>query len=136
MEPRPGVTYATIYYKQTDAQRQQLIVWLSEIGQDINAIMDRESEWYAWLNQPLKRFRKSQRGQYYTALELFTDMLGQLLAGKDLPEAMVGRWNRLCEATPWTIEMTDQTRPTPLYQNLFVPPTTPKTPKSQNPQVP
>jgi hypothetical protein len=47
-------------------------------------------------------------------------MLGQLVAGKDLPEAMVARWNRLCAGTPWAIELTDQAIATPGFARLFV----------------
>ena len=120
MEPRPGVNYATTYFRMTEMQREAMTLWLASIGRDIEQVIQSDYEWYAWLNQPLKGFRKSKRGEYYTALEMLTDMLGQLVAGKDLPEAMVGRWNRLCSGTPWSIELTDQARPTPAFARLFV----------------
>ena len=120
MEPRPGVTYSTTYFKMTDMQREHMTLWLAMIGRDIEQVIQRDSEWYAWLSQPLKGFRKSQKGQYYTVLELLTDMLGQLVAGKDLPEAMVARWNRLCAGTPWEVELTDQTQPTPALHSLLI----------------
>ena len=120
MEPRPGVTYATTYFKMTHSQREAMTTWLAMIGRDIEQVIQRDREWYAWLSQPLKGFRKSTKGQYYTMLELLTDMLGQLVAGKDLPEAMVARWNRLCAGTPWEIELTDQTQPTPALHSLLI----------------
>ena len=119
MEPRPGVNYATTYFKMTESQREAMTTWLAMIGRDIEQVIQRDYEWYAWLSQPLKGFRKSTRGQYYTVLELLTDMLGQLVAGKDLPEAMVARWNRLCAGTPWSIDLTDQAQPTPALHNLL-----------------
>ena len=120
MEPRPGVNYATTYFKMTHSQTEAMTTWLAMIGRDIEQVIQRDQEWSAWLSQPLRGFRKSQKGQYYTMLELLTDMLGQLVAGKDLPEAMIGRWNRLCSGTPWAIEMTDQNQPTPALHSLLV----------------
>ena len=120
MEPRPGVTYSTTYFKMTEDQRERMTLWLAHIGRDIERVIAADYVWYDWLNQPLRGFRKSKKGEYYTTLELLTDMLGQLVAGRDLPEAMVGRWNRLCAGTPWAIEMTDQALPTPALHSLLV----------------
>ena len=50
-------------------------------------------------------FKKSQKGRYYTPEELITDMISQLAQGKDLPQSMVDRWNRLCEGTAWEIHL-------------------------------
>jgi hypothetical protein len=104
----------------TESQREAMITWLASIGRDIEQVIQRDGAWHAWLSQPLKGFRKSTKGQYYTVLELLTDMLGQLVAGKDLPEAMVARWNRLCAGTPWEIELTDQIQPTPALHSLLI----------------
>jgi hypothetical protein len=119
MEPRPGVRYATRYYKQTPEQRQALEAWLIRIGSEINQVIDQDSDMLEFLVRPLSRFKKSSPGEYYSVLELFTDMLGQLQARKDMPEAMIGRWNRLCQGTPWQIQMTDQVQPTPGWNHLF-----------------
>jgi hypothetical protein len=32
-------------------------------------------------------------------------MINQLALGRDLPEAMLNRWNRLVADTPWQIDM-------------------------------
>ena len=119
LEPRPGVRYATTYYKMTPAQSQQLIAWLASIGSAIDQVCDENPDWAEWLNQPLKRFRKSRAGEYYTPLELLTDMLTQLTEGRDLPEAMVGRWNRLCGHTDWQMHMTDQTPDRVRFDQVF-----------------
>lgn len=120
LEPRPGTNYATTYYKMTDQERQRMIEWLGRIAQDIIAITDDSYDWAAWMSNPLKKFRKSRRGEYYTPMELITDMLGQLIEGRDIPEAMIGRWNRLCGGTDWAISMTDQARPDAPLNRLVV----------------
>jgi len=119
LEPRPGVRYATTYYKMTPAQSDRLIAWLASIGAAIDQVCDENPDWAEWLNQPLKRFRKSRPGEYYTPLELLTDMLTQLTEGRDLPEAMVGRWNRLCGHTDWQMHMTDQTPDRVRFDQVF-----------------
>jgi hypothetical protein len=50
-------------------------------------------------------FRKSVRGEYYTPQDLITDMLEQMIRGRDLPQSMIDRWNRLTDHTPWQIEL-------------------------------
>jgi hypothetical protein len=49
------------------------------------------------LTQPITQFRKSNRSEFYTAIEIITDLGDQLREGRDAPESMIGRWNRLFE---------------------------------------
>ena len=58
-----------------------------------------------WFSSPHRDFKKSTRGEYYTPEDLLTDMINQLSLGRDLPEAMLNRWNRLVESTAWEIQM-------------------------------
>jgi len=119
MPPRPGVTYSTVYYKQSPEEHARMTAWLTGVAEQIfdRCLADPDTD--SWFTTPHKRFRKSTRGQYYTPEELLTRMLEQLIAGNDLPDAMIGRWNRLCVGTEWEIEMTDQAVPTPAFHALF-----------------
>jgi len=105
LEPRPGTKYATVYIKQTHAEHERLRQWLIEIGTQILGVCEMDPQMAEWFSTPLMDFRKSQRGQYYTAQDLLTDMIEQLTLGRDMPESMLNRWNRLCQSTPWEIEM-------------------------------
>ena len=120
LEPRPGVTYATVYYKQTPAEHARMQAWFTQVAQDIMQVCERRPDLDVWFSTPLKRFRTSRRGEYYTSERLLTDILGQLCRGNDLPDAMLGRWNRWSAGTEWEIDMTDQAQPTPAFHALFV----------------
>lgn len=115
MEPRPGVKYATVYIKQDHAEHQRLLRWLVEIAENILSIGQIDPDIGQWFCRPMPDFRKSSRGEYYSPEDIITDMIDQLARGRDLPEAMLGRWNRLCEGTPWQIDLvaTEYTKPTP-----------------------
>ena len=135
MEPRPGVNYATVYYKQSPAEHERIKEWFADRAQEIMEVCAIDPGIDHWYSSNLPRFKKSQRGQYYTSEELLTDILGQLMRGNDLPDAMLNRWNRWCDGTPWCVELQDQARPTPGYRNLFVQPKTPKTPVRRRPKA-
>jgi hypothetical protein len=111
MEPRPGVKYATIYIRQTQAEHDRLLRWLAQVAEDILGIIRLDPVLAEWFQRPLQDFRKSQRGEYYTPEELIMDMLRQLAQGRDLAQSMLDRWNRLCESTPWQIELVQATQP-------------------------
>lgn len=105
MTPHSGQSYATVYLRQTPRQHQVLLTWLVSIAHDMIGACDRDPATAAWFNAPDRSFRKSQKGQYYSPGELLTDMIGQLNAGRDLPEAMLNRWNRLAQGTEWSIDL-------------------------------
>jgi len=105
MEPRPGVKYATRYIKQTEQEHQRLRQWLAQIAETIIDIAQHDPQVAEWFTRPMPDFRRSQRNQYYTPQDLVTDMLDQMLHGRDLPQSMVDRWNRLTASTPWQIEL-------------------------------
>lgn len=113
MEPRPGVKYATVYIKQDAQEHQRLLMWLTEIAESIIGISDRDPDCATWFITPMPDFRKSSRREYYSPQDIITDMIDQLAHGRDLPEAMLGRWNRLTEGTPWQIELVPMTQAKP-----------------------
>ena len=110
MTPRPGVKYSTTYIKQSPAEYQRLHQWLIKTGEDILGILERDADLAQWFSQPHADFRRSRRGEYYSPEDLLTDMIHQLSLGRDLPQAMVDRWNRLCEGTPWAIDLEQATQ--------------------------
>lgn len=105
LEPRPGRSYSTTYIKQTEQQYQELRDWLVSVAEQCVAVCDQDRGWQQWFHQPLKAFRRSRPGDYYTPEQLLTDMIQQMALGRDLSQAMIDRWNRLCSDTPWQIEL-------------------------------
>ncbi len=105
MEPRPGVNYATVYIKQDVREYERLKHWLTHIAETILDISRMDPDCATWFITPMPDFRKSTRGQYYSPQDIIVDMIDQMAHGRDLSEAMLGRWNRLCEGTPWQIEL-------------------------------
>lgn len=111
LEPRAGVSYATVYIRQSTAEHTRLLNWLIQIAEQIYGACEINASLDDWFSSPLKPFRKSQRGKYYSAEDLLTDMITQLNSGKDLPESMLHRWNRLVESTPWEIDLVEESEP-------------------------
>jgi len=105
MEPRPGHKFATVYIKQTDLEHARLRNWLVQVAEHILGACEINASLAEWFSSPHRDFKKSVRGEYYTPEDLLTDMINQLALGRDLPEAMLNRWNRLVQATPWEIQM-------------------------------
>lgn len=106
MTPRPGVTFSTEYYQQTqrdyDATAQWLITKIESIVQAAEKANDMKV-----LEQPLKGFKKTTSKDNYTAMEIMMDLLQQYKLGRDWPSGMVGRWNRLFDEYPhWQLEFT------------------------------
>jgi hypothetical protein len=104
MPPRPGVKYSTTYIKQSPAEYQRLHTWLLKTAEDILGILELDADLARWFSHPHPDFHTSRRGQYYSPEDLLADMIKQMSLGRDLPHAMLDRWNRLCEGTPWEIE--------------------------------
>lgn len=103
MEPRPGVKYSTIYYKQDPADYNLFRDWLFERAQEIIAVTDADPSMQYWWYAPNKAFAKSTRSDYYSPNELLTDLLSQIALKKDITKSMLDRWNRLCEDSPWEV---------------------------------
>lgn len=116
MEPRPGVRYSTTYIKQDIHEYERLKNWLVHIAESIIDISDFDADCATWFITPMRDFRKSHRGEYYSPQDIITDMIDQMVHGRDLSSAMIGRWNRLCEGTPWQIDLQPMSHTTPQHQ--------------------
>lgn len=122
LEPRPGTVWSTVYIKQDPAEYDRLRDWLVHIAETIIDIARLDADCATWFVTPMPDFRKSSRGEYYSPQELITDMIDQMAHGRDITEAMIGRWNRLTEGTPWQIEFVakpDTTQPRGVASALF-----------------
>lgn len=110
MAPRPGVKYATRYIKQTPAEYQRLRAWIADIAETILDIANHDPQVAEWFVKPDPSFRRTD-GTRYSPQDLITDMLDQMTGGRDLPQSMIDRWNRLTDTTPWQIHLIQGTPP-------------------------
>jgi len=124
LEPRPGVKYATVYRKQTREEYQRTFDWFCSIAQQLTDLADHDATVAEWMIRPQADFPRSRRHDFYSAQDLITDIVNQMSLGKDLPEAMTDRWNRLCHGTPWQVDFVlakpEQTAAQPERNQLFV----------------
>jgi len=111
MDPIGKNPYKTIYIKQSHAEHHRLQNWLIQIAEQIIGTCEVNASAAEWFSSPMREFKKSRKGQYYTPEELLTDMITQLVQGKDMPQAMVDRWNKLCWGTAWEIRFEQSSQP-------------------------
>ena len=104
MDPKPGRSYATIYYHQTPDQRDDLLDHVRSVIGDIVSAAQADPADIHMLQQPLPGFRRTHQANY-SAVDIMTDMLTQLESGRDLTQGMLGRWNRLFGSTPAEIDI-------------------------------
>lgn len=98
MDPRPGVKYSTRYNRITASTRRRMRRELLEITDEIVDECERQSDFP--IIDPLKGFPRTEGRANYSAVEIMSDLLNQLKDGKDVPDAMVYRWNKLFEEFP------------------------------------
>lgn len=109
MPPRPGRRYHTTYIKQRRDQHQALLTWLIQIADQCATLCDLDPELAQWFAEPRPEFPTSEPGRWYSPEDILTDMIDQMSQGRDLAQAQLGRWNRLCAQTPWHIELVEAT---------------------------
>lgn len=104
MDPKPGRTYATDYYKQSKSERARTE---QHVLRTIKTMGERAAENDGWdaLTTPMKGFQRRETKGAYSALDVMADLLEQLEAGKDIPSGMLGRWNRLFDGYGCEIDM-------------------------------
>ena len=119
MDPKPGVKFATTYYKQTQSEYALLKAHVAEVVSEVMRVCDYDLVLNAWIHEPLKKFPKT-KGKY-SVIEILTDMIDQIAKNKDIPSGILGRWNRLFEGTEWDIVMTTElvNRNKTTYTELF-----------------
>ena len=117
MTPREGVRYATEYYKQTPAEYTRVTQHIERVVVEVTrAALAANID----LAEPLKGFPRTAKKPNYSAEDIMADMLDQVDHERDIASGLLGRWNRLFEDNPdFTIEMTEEQLPNPLFNKLF-----------------
>jgi hypothetical protein len=93
MEARDGKKFATVYIKLARGETAKMHEFVKAIAQEVLEECIRQDD-YPVCN-PLKAFPRTMGRENYSALDIMQDLLNQLEAGKDVPQAMINRWNKL-----------------------------------------
>ena len=118
MDPRPGVKYSTTYNRIRPATRRRMLRDLQVVIDEIVDQCEYEND-YAIAN-PLRDFPRTMGKDNYSAGEIMMDLKKQLESGKDVPNAMVYRWNKLFQEWPeLEINFTDTATPSNQFGELF-----------------
>tara|TARA_R110000868_G_scaffold307476_1_gene569141 strand:+ start:74 stop:487 length:414 start_codon:yes stop_codon:yes gene_type:complete len=110
MEPRPGVSYATTYVKQSPEHRKQLVKHIKMVVEEIMDYVGDSEDWVDWMRTPLKGF-KTTSGQNRSFIDLVNDMINE--AGgtkrdgtpKDFALAPIERWNKLFKGSDYAVTL-------------------------------
>lgn len=115
MDPLPGKNYATTYNRISPATRRQMIRDLTQVVEELlNENQNNE------LDIPLVGFPRTGGQTNYSSAQIMYDILDQLDQGKDIPDAMLNRWNKLFKKFPdIQIELTDQDLASNNFGQLF-----------------
>jgi hypothetical protein len=93
MQPRPSTNYRTTYYSFSIIDQRKLQAWVEDVCIQAMGIAQEENQEQSLYERLPNPKHKHLNGQHYTIWEALTDLRDQLRSGKDLPEAMVNRWN-------------------------------------------
>jgi hypothetical protein len=98
MEPRPGANYATVYKQPVLAEKKRMQIWVEDACKQAEYLAKELDVWEEFKADllPNKKHRHLN-GPRYTRWEAMTDLRDQLRSGKDVPDAMVDRWNNAFE---------------------------------------
>ena len=110
MEPRPGTTYSTVYYRQDPDDRQQLADYIKDCIESIVKTLMSDEEATQWAKTPMKGYKrigKPNRSPSDILEEMLDEVDGKRRNGtpKDFAKAPIDRWNKLFNNTDYTIEM-------------------------------
>jgi hypothetical protein len=121
MDPRPGVKYATEYYRQSATQRARCLQHIERVIQQVGEQALESAGNFDLISEPMTGFPRTKGEPNYSALDVMRDLVDQLDAGKDIPSGMLGRWNRLFAGTGLELELVPQSElPAPtVFNQLF-----------------
>lgn len=110
MEPRPGTSYSTVYYRQEPEHREQLAEYIKLCIEQIVRALSADNDAADWATTPLKGFKrigKPNRSPSDILEEMLDEVDGKRRNGtpKDFAKAPIDRWNKLFSNTDYTIEM-------------------------------
>lgn len=107
MEPREGVKYATVYYKQHPKQREEMTKWILQTVKQIGEYAQSNEELAHEIFTPLKGFPKTGKQPNRCLAELLTDIVGECRGvqkngkPKDFAAAPIERWNKFFKGTQY-----------------------------------
>ena len=119
MDPVPGRTFSTEYYKQSRRERQRTEEFVKQQLERIGSMAEQDPSYWDELMRPLPNYKKKESHGCYSAGEIIADMYEQLKSGKDIPSGMLGRWNRLFEGSDNQLQMVPQQPVTTTYHSIF-----------------
>jgi hypothetical protein len=127
MTPRPGVSYATTYYKQIPIERRMLSKHfektIAQVYLDLQRY-DRTGFDHA-LHTPLKGFPRTGGKGNRSMWDLFSDIMDECHGQhrgepKDFPLAPIERWNKLWDQFPdYQVNLIKGVRPSNNFGSLF-----------------
>ena len=119
MDPVPGRTYSTEYYKQSRRERQRTEDFVrSQLERIGNTALEHPDLWDEFM-RGLPDYRKKETQGCYSPAEIIADMYEQMKTGKDIPSGMLGRWNKLFAGTDNEIVLVPEQPTGNTYLNLF-----------------
>lgn len=119
MDPVPGRTYSTEYYKQSRRERQRTEDFVTAQLERIGTPALTDPAYLDQLMRPLPNYKKKESHGCYSTGEIIADMYEQLKKGNDIPSGMLGRWNRIFEGTDNQIHLAPEQVTGNTYHNLF-----------------
>jgi len=117
MAPRPGVKFATRYYKQSSHEYTRLSEFVETTYETIVEAAHSQGLMEE-LEEPLEGFRRTGKQANYSILQILDDLYQQLQLGRDAPEAMIARWNRALPLQ-FAIELVEDQPPNPVFNQLY-----------------
>ena len=105
MDPRPGVRYATEYYRQSAVERARCQQHIEQVIQQVGTLALTTDENLQAISEPMPGFPRSRGQPNYSALDVMRDLILQLDSGRDIPSGMLGRWNRLFAGTGLDLDL-------------------------------
>ncbi|HET8687334.1 MAG TPA: hypothetical protein VFM18_11820 [Methanosarcina sp.] len=123
MSPRDTNRYSTTYIKQSLTEQKRLQQFVEDIYLQIKNLA-RDYPEIDVLNEPISKKHKRRDGSYYTIIDVINDLREQMKSGKDVPEAMVSRWNVAFKDQPdiqidFAKEQDIQSENVKTFNNLF-----------------
>lgn len=118
MDPRPGVKFATTYNRIKPSVRRKMMRDIQAVIDEIVDECERTNDYS--VAEPLRDFPRTGGQANYSAGDILMDLKRQLDSGKDIPDAMIGRWNKLFR--DWDelqIEFTDTAEAQNTFKELF-----------------
>lgn len=99
LEPRGTNKFATTYYQMTERERQRVVEHMrTTMIRCLKEFQDLGN--LDVIHEPLPGFPKTRQQPNYNFWQIVGELYDYVLAGRDIPSGMLGRWNRLFGDNP------------------------------------